>query len=86
MSAILWPDTALGPAEAGGKAASLSALIGHGFDVPPFFVLGEAAFDGTTLTAALDDALTRLGPGPYAVRSSGVDEDGSQHSHAGHAH
>ncbi|NNF73099.1 MAG: phosphoenolpyruvate synthase, partial [Rhodobacteraceae bacterium] len=57
------------------------------FEVPGFFVLPEAAFDGVEPVDGLGDEITkalgRLGPGPYAVRSSGRDEDGAEHSHAG---
>ena len=62
----------------GGKAAALGRLIEAGFDVPAFFVIpsGAAAED-------LDAALATLGPGPFAVRSSGLQEDGAADSHAG---
>jgi pyruvate,water dikinase len=62
----------------GGKAAALGRLARAGFDVPPFFVItGEVGAD------ILDAALGRIGPGPFAVRSSGLQEDGAAHSHAG---
>jgi pyruvate,water dikinase len=65
-------------AAVGGKAGALGRLLRAGFDVPPFFVVtGEVELG--TLAAALD----RLGPGPYAVRSSSLQEDGTAHSHAG---
>lgn len=62
----------------GGKAAALGRLTAAGFDVPPFFVVTDTVAPGT-----LSNALDRLGPGPYAVRSSGLSEDGAAHSHAG---
>lgn len=64
----------------GGKARHLSRLLAHGFDVPSFFVLppGSAA-DAPEIARKLAD----LGPGPYAVRSSGLQEDGAADSHAG---
>ncbi|PRY24865.1 pyruvate,water dikinase [Aliiruegeria haliotis] len=76
---------------AGGKGASLHRLAAAGFDVPAFFVVSAEAcrhHDGRVvpqpyLAAALSNALDQLGPGPYAVRSSGRAEDGAAHSHAG---
>jgi phosphohistidine swiveling domain-containing protein len=71
----------------GGKAAALGALMRAGFDVPPFIVLPPAAFAGDALSpdaiVALGPALARIGSGPFAVRSSGREEDGASHSHAG---
>jgi len=65
---------------AGGKAAMLGKLFVAGFAVPRFFVIVAGAQpDDGMLTMALDG----LGDGPYAVRSSGLDEDGAAHSHAG---
>lgn len=73
---ILRGEAARDSAQAGGKAAALARLQAQGFSTPPFFVLeGEAA--------DLREALAALGPGPYAVRSSGREEDGASHSHAG---
>ncbi|MEM9755785.1 MAG: PEP/pyruvate-binding domain-containing protein, partial [Pseudomonadota bacterium] len=73
--------------EAGGKARALAVLKAEGFEVPPFFILTDRAFDGHCLTevaaAALEPALTKLGPGPFAVRSSAQAEDGATDSHAG---
>jgi len=65
---------------AGGKGRALARALAAGFAVPPFFVVpsGEAP-DAEALTAALAD----LGPGPFAVRSSGLAEDGAEASHAG---
>ncbi len=62
----------------GGKAAALGRLTQAGFDVPPFFVVTGELAAGT-----LAEALDRLRAGPYAVRSSGLAEDGAAHSHAG---
>jgi phosphohistidine swiveling domain-containing protein len=74
-------------ATAGGKAAALSALAAAGFDVPAFAVILPEAFSARGLKAAarkaLDAMLAELGPGPFAVRSSGREEDGASHSHAG---
>jgi len=71
--------------EVGGKAASLGELIAAGFRVP----------DGVVITAESADRAPQerhwdlgsdpwdLGTGPFAVRSSGVSEDGAQDSYAG---
>ena len=87
MSAILSAHEAGSVALAGGKAAALSALAAQGFDVPAFFVLSADAFVGDDLrseiVAALPEKLAALGQGPFAVRSSGREEDGASHSHAG---
>ncbi len=73
-------------ARAGGKGAVLAELAGT-FDVPEFFVVSVDAFGPEGLTpqaeAALDAALSELGTGPFAVRSSGVDEDGADAAHSG---
>ncbi|MEO7869076.1 MAG: PEP/pyruvate-binding domain-containing protein, partial [Candidatus Limnocylindria bacterium] len=72
-------------AEVGGKAASLGELLAAGARVPDGVVLtGEIA----ELTATERDSLVRiaasqLGSGPFAVRSSGIAEDGAEHSYAG---
>ena len=88
MSAlILTAAQALDPAVAGGKAAALAALFSAGFKVPGFFVITPAAFAegalASTAHLALAASLSALGPGPFAVRSSGRAEDGALHSHAG---
>ncbi len=71
----------------GGKAATLAALVRLGFNVPPFFTMTAEAFteDGlrAEVGATLDNRLEEIGPGPFAVRSSGREEDGADHSHAG---
>ncbi|WP_168355786.1 PEP/pyruvate-binding domain-containing protein [Sphingomonas gei] len=69
---------AAGTPAAGGKARALGRLVSEGFDVPRFFVATD-----TPDEAELDTALAELGEGPFAVRSSGVQEDGVAHSHAG---
>ncbi|MBT0955927.1 phosphoenolpyruvate synthase [Alphaproteobacteria bacterium KMM 3653] len=88
---ILPADKATDPATAGGKAASLARLQQEGFDVPAFFVLlpqavAEAQDDKQArrrLNREVKQAAAEIGPGPYAVRSSGRAEDGVEHSHAG---
>ncbi|MBQ2263718.1 MAG: hypothetical protein II336_20440 [Loktanella sp.] len=75
------------PAQAGGKGASLARLAKCGFNPPASFVIPADAFtDGKPLRGlktAVTKALKTIGPGPYAVRSSGHAEDGQEHSHAG---
>jgi phosphohistidine swiveling domain-containing protein len=71
--------------EVGGKAAGLGELIAVGARVPDGVVLTASAAETTVdereplLRAAADE----LGAGPFAVRSSGVSEDGSEASYAG---
>jgi pyruvate,water dikinase len=71
--------------EVGGKAAGLGELLRADAQVPDGVVLTAEAADMTAderqllLHAAAND----LGGGPFAVRSSGVAEDGSEHSYAG---
>ncbi|MEY8117209.1 PEP/pyruvate-binding domain-containing protein [Falsihalocynthiibacter sp. BN13B15] len=67
----------------GGKAAALSYLAGFGFTPPAFFVIRSEAFEDGKTIAGLEAALAKLGEGPFAVRSSGRQEDGIDHSHAG---
>lgn len=86
--AIIRPLAELGEidrSEVGGKAASLGELLAVGARVPPGIVLtaygaGLAADDRADAVAA---ALGDLGRGPFAVRSSGVAEDGEERSYAG---
>ncbi|PJI93139.1 pyruvate,water dikinase [Yoonia maricola] len=82
---ILFANT--DPAQAGGKGASLARLAEHGFNPPASFVIPADTFmDGKPrcgLKTAVAKALKSIGPGPYAVRSSGHAEDGVDHSHAG---
>ncbi len=64
----------------GGKARGLSDLMSRGWPVPPaFVVLPGDRLDERDLAAAL----ATLGPGPWAVRSSGVSEDSAAASFAG---
>ena len=69
----------------GGKAASLGELLAGGARVPDGVIL-PVGFDAASPDAwrsALADVAAELGPGPFAVRSSGVAEDGAEHSFAG---
>ena len=87
MSYIIAQSDAHDVSVVGGKAASLARLAQNGFAPPAFFVIQASGFiDGQPhpdLAVALNAALKTLGPGPFAVRSSGRAEDGAAHSHAG---
>ena len=80
--AIHFPPEVRDVARVGGKAAVLARLAELGFDVPAFFVI-EPTRAADDAQPGIDAALQRLGEGRYAVRSSGREEDGSAHSHAG---
>jgi pyruvate,water dikinase len=72
-------------ADVGGKAASLGDLLAAGVRVPDGVVLTDGA-GGMTRAARqslLGAASADLGAGPFAVRSSGIAEDGAEHSFAG---
>src|SRR5512136_1196599 len=90
---IVWLDTpdCCDPIHVGGKAANLGRLAAA-FPVPLGFCLTASRADASlssALYAELTRAYARLGercgnhPAPVAVRSSAVDEDGSQASFAG---
>lgn len=74
------------PASVGGKAATLARLRREGLPVPSGRVLPAAAAaalpDNGALAASLGPLLVDL-PGPVAVRSSAVEEDGQRDSYAG---
>ncbi len=72
-------------AEVGGKAASLGELLASGVRVPDGVVIAADAADMTSderrwLSGA---GAWDLGAGPFAVRSSGIAEDGVERSFAG---
>lgn len=70
-------------AQVGAKAHSLARLHAAGFSVPRAVALAATApLDEQTLQQ-LGDLLPCLGPGPYAVRSSALHEDGPACSFAG---
>ena len=71
--------------EVGGKAAGLGELIAVGARVPDGVVLTAAAAGMTAneREPLLRAAAEELGVGPFAVRSSGVAEDGAKASFAG---
>jgi len=64
--------------EVGGKAAGLGELFADGANVPDGVVLT----DGTE-SPGLSERIASLGDGPFAVRSSGIAEDGAERSFAG---
>jgi pyruvate,water dikinase len=72
-------------AEVGGKAANLGELLAAGVRVPDGAVLtaGAADMSADERRSLLNEALPDLGAGPFAVRSSGISEDGSERSFAG---
>ena len=72
-------------AEVGGKAASLGELLATGVRVPDGVVLtaGAAEMTAEDRGSLLRDAAADLGAGLFAVRSSGISEDGVDHSYAG---
>lgn len=72
----------------GGKAAALGALIRAGFTVPAGVVIACQRSGGgrDRLADVLAGGLVEVGPGPYAVRSSNLLEDGPEASFAGQFH
>lgn len=83
MSFIVPQHRATRVKQVGGKAAALSRLSVDGFNPPAFFVIQTEAFEAGEPVDGLDAALATLGKGPFAVRSSARQEDGTEHSHAG---
>ncbi len=94
---VLWlgDDVASDPRVVGPKAAHLSALA-RTYPVPPGFCLTADAYRYAERTDGLDGVLSELiaaayarlvggsaSPGPVAVRSSALDEDGPSASFAG---
>jgi pyruvate,water dikinase len=77
---ILSADQAGDDGRSGGKAGALGRLVRAGYHVPPFVVVVEGDVPSQEELAA---AAASIGAGPYAVRSSALQEDGSEHSHAG---
>jgi phosphohistidine swiveling domain-containing protein len=68
----------------GSKAANLAQLAAAGFPIPPGFVIPTDAFtDWPQLRKALPAAVSNLGDGPLAVRSSAAAEDLAGASYAG---
>lgn len=76
---FLHPDTP-DHSSLGGKGAALARLGELGFEIPPWFAVPP---DATWTEEELAQAVALLGCGPFAVRSSGTQEDGAGHSFAG---
>jgi len=79
-----WRDADFSRHPVGGKARALGALSLAGFPVPEWIVVLPVACEasGDDLRRGLDAFLSST-QGPWAVRSSAVDEDGQVHSFAG---
>ena len=73
-------DAAFDASSCGHKAATLALLKRAGHNIPDGFVIPVG---GSCSTDVLRHVLEQLGPGPYAVRSSGVAEDFVDASFAG---
>src|SRR6188474_2854250 len=71
--------------EVGGKAASLGELVAAGVQVPDGVVLTASAarLSSGERRALLEQGVRSLGDGTFAVRSSGISEDGMDRSFAG---
>ncbi len=72
--------------EVGGKAKHLASAIAFGMRVPKGIVIPcDAVQDGVTeeLVDAIHETVVAWGDAPLAVRSSGIAEDGADHSFAG---
>ena len=76
----LTPQEALKIPAAGGKARALAQLMDAGFTVPAWLVVPP---DSEVPDSLAEMIVARVGPGPYAVRSSAIGEDGAAHSFAG---
>jgi phosphohistidine swiveling domain-containing protein len=76
---FLYPDCG-DSSRLGGKGAALARLGELGFEVPAWFAVPP---DAVWHENELNAAISSLGTGPFAVRSSGTMEDGTGHSFAG---
>lgn len=81
---IDWRDPDFATRPVGGKACALGVLSQSGFSVPPWVVVlpDSAGASGALVEDQLSSFLERY-PGPWAVRSSALGEDGQAHSFAG---
>ncbi len=75
---IFFPDDITHETPVGGKARNLWFLCELGFQVPDWFVV-----IGETDEEAIRTAVKQLGGASFAVRSSAIEEDSSEHSFAG---
>lgn len=70
--------------EIGGKGCGLFKLVRYGYSVPDFFVIGaETDIYANGFSKELNRIAAAIGGGTFAVRSSGVGEDGEEASFAG---
>lgn len=73
--------------EIGGKGWGLFKLVRYGFPVPDFFVIGTGTdFSADSFSEELNYRAAAIGGRAFAVRSSGVSEDGEEASFAGQYH
>lgn len=79
MDSVMWLDDyrCKDASVVGGKASGLARLMQANIPIPYGFVITDHTDDDAIISAF------RSLPGPLAVRSSGVDEDGAGHSFAG---
>ena len=73
---ILFPHDKTHKELMGGKAASLCSL-GEKFPIPPWFVVTPEAIHQPLgdIQKEINNALKKLGDGPFAVRSSSIEEE-----------
>lgn len=73
--------------QVGGKSRALMQLQRAGFCVPAFITLTSECFNSAKINPEYEEQLLKIasgiGPGPYAVRSSAIEEDDHASSHAG---
>lgn len=73
--------------QVGGKSHALMQLNKEGFRVPAFITLTSKCFNDASINPEYEEQLFKIAPaigtGPYAVRSSAIEEDGIASSHAG---
>ena len=79
MPIVPLPDASEG---CGAKARNLGLLLRAGFRVPDGFVIPDP-LGNPGREREIEAGLRRLGPGPFAVRSSALAEDGAESSFAG---
>ena len=87
MSELVALEEATDTSVFGSKAVGLGEALRNGLRVPPGFALAGPLVEAVASSedAAIEQVVATIGPlgGPLAVRSSAVDEDGSDASFAG---
>jgi pyruvate,water dikinase len=76
----------IGLSQTGGKAFNLSKVASFGHLIPNGIVIPAELLTKTPISEIcrlLPSQLEIIGTGPWAVRSSGIAEDGAEHSFAG---